>query len=201
MRVRDVALSRLTLGDLFVRRNEPAKSWTEYDAVFKTFEAAAKADPDDLSARRDLAAVHYRFGVVSTRFGAGLTPLIAAAHFAECLRLRQGLAEIDPADTQGQMELMLALARCGRADEAIAVADKLLEKAGDDRRILLQVACGLSVAGAGDRAFAVLKTLVERGWKDRVTLETEPDLEAARRDPRVRELVDRLPRPTAARGD
>jgi hypothetical protein len=40
-----------------------------------------------------------------------------------------------------------------------------------------------------DRAFGVLGELVKAGWKDRVALETDPDLEAVRGDPRFRELV------------
>jgi hypothetical protein len=125
----------------------------------------------------------------------------AAIHFGECLRLRRELARIDPTDAQGQMELLLALARCGWAEEAEAVAKGLRDRAGDDRRTLFQVACGLSVAGAGtgpaadrcrEQVWEVLGKVVDLGWKDRVSLETEPDLEAARRDPRFTQLVERV---------
>jgi hypothetical protein len=47
----------------------------------------------------------------------------------------------------------------------------------------------------------VLDRVIALGWKDRVGLETEPDLEAARRDPRFQERLDRLPKLVAERGD
>jgi tetratricopeptide (TPR) repeat protein len=203
--VRDAALSQLTIGDLSLIRGEPARACEDYFRVFETFNRALAIEPDDMNAMRDLAAVHYRLGVVVPRAFAGLglpAQALAAWHFGECRRLRTELAQADSKDVQGQMELLLALARCGRTDEAEKVADVLLERARDDRRILFQVACGLSVAGsatgpAADRcrkeAWKVLDTLVDRGWKDRVSLETEPDLEAVRRDPRFRTLLDRIP--------
>ena len=51
------------------------------------------------------------------------------------------------------------------------------------------------VVARHEQAFGVIDALVRRGWKDRVTLETEPDLDAVRGDPRFAELLAKLPRP------
>jgi hypothetical protein len=96
---------------------------------------------------------------------------------------------------------MVALARLGRAAEVMKVADALRKQAPEDRRVLFQTACGLAVAAGGtgpdaDRcraqAFDVLNKLVEQGWKDRVALETDPDLDAVRGDKRFAELLKRI---------
>ena len=43
-----------------------------------------------------------------------------------------------------------------------------------------------------DRAFEVLAKLVDGGWQDRAGLETDPDLDAVRKDKRFGEVLKRL---------
>ena len=78
---------------------------------------------------------------------------------------------------------------------------RVAEQAGADRQVLFQTACGLSILAAGpgrtaatclDRAFEVLTRLVDGGWQDRAALETDPDLDAVRKDKRFAELLKRL---------
>ena len=83
------------------------------------------------------------------------------------------------------------------------LARDLLKRAGGDRRVLFQTACGLAVAGGGpgdvaaacrEEAFRVLDALVRAGWKNRVALETDPDLDVIRADPRFAALLAKLPK-------
>src|SRR4029077_18685976 len=99
--------------------------------------------------------------------------------------------KIAPTDTQGRVEVLLAYARVGRVKDVDETAARLLTQAGTDRQGVFQTGCGLSIVGDGtggvaprcrDRAFEALTKLVDRGWQDRVALETDPDLDAVRRD-------------------
>ena len=97
--------------------------------------------------------------------------------------------------------MLLTYARLGRSKDADETVARLLKQAGADRQVLFQTACGLSILAAGpgeaageclDRAFEVLTKLVDGGWQDRAALETDPDLDAVRKDKRFAELVRRL---------
>jgi len=122
---------------------------------------------------------------------------------AEALRMRQELAKIDPKDMQSGVEVALSLARAGQDAEAERVVESLLKQAAGDRQVLFQVACALSVVSGTtsdketasrcrDQAFRVLRDLVKAGWKDRAGLETDPDFDAIRADPRFKELLEGL---------
>jgi len=109
----DVARSRVTIGDfLLAGRKDAVRAAAEYEAAHALFTAYLKVAPDNLSLRRATGVSHYRLGVTAT------DPDKAAGHFAESLKLRAELAKIDPADTQAQVDLMLALGRSGKAAEA-----------------------------------------------------------------------------------
>ena len=108
-------------------------------------------------------------------------------------------------DTQGQIELMLVLARLGRGADAVKIADVLTAntEVAADRRLYFQAACGYAVAAATpgpaangyrDKAIGMLDSLTQGGWKDRGALETDPDLTPVRDDPRFAKLVERVPR-------
>jgi serine/threonine protein kinase/tetratricopeptide (TPR) repeat protein len=205
----DVSQSRLYLGDfLLMMRKDRAAASVQHVMSMDLCAKVLADDPDNLDVRQRLAASHYRLGLTGgPRPGVG--PLAGAVaevapviiHFTESLRLREGLARIDPTDTQGQVEVLLAYARLGRAADADETVGRLLRQAGDDRQVLFQTACGLSIraneAGpaAGkclDRAFEVLTKLVDVGWQDRAALQSDPDLDAVRKDKRFAELLKRL---------
>src|SRR5262249_60883969 len=109
----DVGQGRMYLGDflLFFRKNRAAAA-TEYAACQDLFATLLKAEPDSLDLRQRLSAAYYRIGVTAAE------PQKAKDAFAECLRLRQELARIDPKDTQSGVELALVLARVGGSAQA-----------------------------------------------------------------------------------
>jgi serine/threonine-protein kinase len=204
--IRDVALSRLALGDFaLISAKDPAKAWDEYMKAAEALTKLWQATPG-FSARRDLSAAQYRLGVTAGRLpnppgGAA----VAARHLDECLKHRLELAKIDPKDTQSQFEVMLIQGRVGQQAEAEKKALALLAQAGKDPRVLFQAACGLALASDGsdkatadrcrDKAVQVVGDLIKSGWKDKVTLETDPDLDSIRADARFTTLVAAMPTP------
>jgi eukaryotic-like serine/threonine-protein kinase len=205
----DVGQSHMYLGDfLLMIHNEPTAAAVVYEMALRDFAEVLKDDPDNLDLRQRVAASHYRLGIaaderppVALVAGAAADFAPRAYHFAECLRLREELAKIDPKDTQSAVELLLALARVGRTADVEKLAADLLQQAGTDRQVLFQTACGLAIIGRGsdeasvrcrDEAFRVMGMLIESGWKDRVALQTDPDFAGVRSDKRFGELLTRL---------
>jgi serine/threonine protein kinase len=198
----DVGQGRMYLGDfLFFFRKDRAAAAAEYAICLDLFTTLLKTDPDHLSLRQRLAATHYRLGFTASN------PAKAKEAFAECLKMRHELARIDSRDTLAGVELALALARVGDRAEAERVAQSLLKQVGTDRQVLFQVACTYAVlaGNAPDRAstdrcraeaFQVLRDVIAAGWKDAAALETDPDFDAIRADPRFRDLVAKVkPKP------
>ena len=211
---RDTALTRLTVGDFYMfDRKDSGRALAEYAPAYEEVAAQAKADPDDLLAKRELSALSYRMGVTIGRL-ADVMPagpalrVTSQAFYLQCLAARSDLAKADRKDTRGQIDVMVVLGRLGRAVQVETIAKALLAQAGKDRRVLFQVACGLALAGGGtdaaaerckSEAFRVLTSLVEEGWKDRVALETDPDLDTVRGDERFTKLVKTIERRVASK--
>jgi serine/threonine-protein kinase len=134
--------------------------------------------------------VYQRFAIAHLR--AGILKQLqkddaAEAHFAECLKIRTALAK-DTENVSRQRELLVALARASKHQEAAALAEKLLMTVKPpDIELLLDVArayaqCSVAVAGdeAAAEAFRVkavdaISQAVKQGHKDKVYLATEPD--------------------------
>jgi tetratricopeptide (TPR) repeat protein/tRNA A-37 threonylcarbamoyl transferase component Bud32 len=201
----DVGQSRMYLGDFYLMIQRDFKAADEqYRLALELLSEGLANEPDSLDLQQRVAATHYRLGVTATHNG-GLAPLAggisAVAHFAICLDMREKLARIDPKDTQGQVEVLLAYARLGQIAEVERTANRILEQAGTDPQSLFQTVCGFGICAGGkdeaaarcrERAFEVMQKLLESGWKDPVALETDPDLEAIRGDKRFAELIKKF---------
>ncbi len=113
----DVGQSRMYLGDfyLMIRKDYPAAD-EQYRLALQLFSEALGEEPDSLDLQQRVAASHYRLGITSGHCSA--LSLLAgstagAMHFPLCLEMRERLAKIDPRDTQGQVEVLLAYAAHG----------------------------------------------------------------------------------------
>lgn len=205
----DVGQSRMYLGDfyLMVRKN-PDIAWSEYDQSLRIFDEQLKADPDNLDLRQRVAAAQYRIGMTAEQLrGAPLLAgptapvVITDRAYADSLRLRKDLAQIDSRDAQSQIEVLLSYARIRQYDDAERVARNLIDNAGDDKQVLFQVACGLAVMSASnepqtmrhrDKCFEVLNKLIDRGWRDYRAFDFDPDMDSIRGDKRYADLLARL---------
>jgi len=157
-------------------------------------------NPANTEMRQGLASSCYRLGTVAQRSGETTE---AQKQFRECLRLREGLAKEDPTNLYKQVELALAQARCGEHEQAAAVAEPLRKAAAKDAGILYYLGCAYALCAdaaqtpalrehyAGE-ALATLRQAIAQGYNDRVSLETDPDLESLQRTPAYVELVKGL---------
>jgi tetratricopeptide (TPR) repeat protein len=182
---------------LYPRGTDPAGARELHRKALALVEARAQADPANLETKAMLAEILY-YEATCALHSADAPG--AASGYRRCLEIREKLAN-EPTAKMSQVDLMLALARCGDHAEAAKIADALMAKPPNDEHMYFQVACGyaLSAAVAGtDLALArrytaaaldCLRKDKEKGWTDVVTLETDPDLEPLRTDPAFQALL------------
>jgi eukaryotic-like serine/threonine-protein kinase len=125
----------------------------------------------------------------------------AAAEYRRCLEIRKTMVTEQTAKVP-QVDLMLALARCGEHAEAARIAAALAVMPPTNENFYIQAACGYAIAkscAANDKtlaeqyasaAIACLRKAKQAGWSDANTLEIDPDLEAIRNDPRFVALLE-----------
>lgn len=142
----------------------------------RLFEETLRLDPTLALARTNLGICH----VLRGRFDEGI------AEIRKSIQMDRGFSATARAD------LVLALVRAGRADEATEVINELLEHRKTHRTGA--VALGLAYARLGDldRAFEWLETAREEHSTYLAELPGELDLENLRKDPRYPRFLERL---------
>ena len=204
--------SILKLGDFYLTSNQVAAAAKEYLVAYKSYISTHARASNLASVKQGLANIEYRIGALLQRAKAdgieiggvpnGDDPL---THFQACLEIREDLANYDADDMQAKIEKAIALARCGRVEEAEKDAQQLLETGGADPRLIFQAACVFAInCGAKDenvanrcreKANETIQNLVKAGWRDGHVLRTDPDLELIRSDPRFVKMMEKLASP------
>jgi tetratricopeptide (TPR) repeat protein len=166
-----------------------------HSKALELFEKRASADPSDLDARARVAETLYLRATCLLHLGDATA---AATDYHRCLEIRQALAK-DPSVKGMEVNLMLALARCGQHAEAAKIAAALVATPPKDEHLYFQSACGYALAAAAgdsasakqytDAALACLRNAKSRGWADVNSLETDPDLEPIRKNPAFQALL------------
>ena len=147
-------------------------------------------EPRNVLLGRDLGMTLYRLGNL-----ADLEKKTdeAGREYEASLKIREDLAKVSENNDRRQTELMLALAHAGQPGRALELADRFSVGPNVDReqRIFL-ASCYAQVARATPpekaeqvqtalvKAVDAVRTAVREGFRDRVYLETEPDLEPIR---------------------
>jgi hypothetical protein len=138
-------------------------------------------------------------------------PTTAAKCFGECLDIRQELAK-DVASFPKQVDLLEVLARSGKHERAAEMAEKLRVGHEKDPDFLVNAArcyaqCSLAAKDDPtlqlkyqDLSLAALRIALEQGYKDTFALETNPDLDPIRANPKFKKLLENATRP-ASSGD
>ena len=142
----DVVISYLNLGDLKYRSfNDLNSAEAFYQKALQYTEELKSSDPRSAFPRRALSMVDYRLGTVSLALGKHQE---ATEYYKKCLEQREALTEESPEDIGAQIDLMLALARCGRHETAASLAAGFRENVPTSPWLLYQIGCGYSVCAA-----------------------------------------------------
>ncbi|MBX9625446.1 MAG: protein kinase, partial [Gemmataceae bacterium] len=198
---RELAVACGFFGEFLLRCGDAAGARPLLDRALSLARELAEADPENAEYQRDLAQAHYRLGVLDRATGSPAT----AAHFRDCLAIREAQAK-DGKNEKRQGELMLALAGAGEHARAAALAETVGKAGAKDPEVLVEVGRALAgCAAAADspalreeyakRAVGAVAAALAAGYRDRVDLETEPDLEPVRGRPEFQALVAKLPAP------
>jgi serine/threonine protein kinase len=206
-----MASSTGAMGDLNLSLNNPSAATPYYSLSHELVEKRAAQDPDNARTQRTLSFSYYRVATAKLMNGESAE---AQEAYEKCLELRRKLAEADPRNTHQQIDLMIALARCGQHAVAADVAQKLGTRASEDPSVLFQIACGYALcvpaighgkpAGeltAEERdqqsryttlALDAISAAIKQGYRDRVALEHDPDLRPIQQDSRFQALADSI---------
>lgn len=137
-------------------------------------EQAVALEPEDLGQRRRFTRLAGAIGAW-TQVESGLAPIATD--------------EVADADDLGL--LGLARLKLDRPEDAVAPLERSVALGGEPA-IRYNLACALARTGRSAEAFTALAGAIEAGFADRKSLESDPDLEPLRADPRFRALVDRV---------
>ncbi len=192
----NLSISFVQLGDVgLLMLNDPAAARRSYAEALKLREQAAEADPNSSYAQEQLAEACYRLGTTCLRLGETAE---AEKYFRECLARRRALAEKEPRSVRFKLNMVVALARCGRHQEAADEADRLRLRLAKSP-VLYQVACMYALCGVAQdpvlaercraAAISTLRQARAAGWKDLFDLQKDPDLDPIRGHPEFPTLV------------
>ncbi len=188
----------------FPKGKDPAAARALHQKALALIDARAKADPANFETKKALAQTLYYEATAALYAG---DTKAAAEGYRRCLELRKELAK-EPKAKMSQLDLMLALGRCGEHAEAAKIAEMLVISPPKDEELYFFSACGYALAAgtASDDALAhqytgkaleCIRKAKERGWADVASLESDPDLEPIRRDPAFQALLAEFPRSRA----
>ena len=206
-----------SLGDAQLFLGQPDRAKKSYDeSLALTRELSA---PEELLAvKRRLSQMLYKSATAALKLG---NRSEAQKLYDECLAIREQYSHTKPRDLDGAIEGMLALARCGKTEEARTKAENLLKVAAAQNSgsrsaaiFRLQSAFALAIAADNldrdhpvemwsperlaerkkliDRSFEALDLAITSGFDDHYQLETDPDIDALRGDPRFVAILEKL---------
>jgi tetratricopeptide (TPR) repeat protein len=111
---------------------------------------------------------------------------------------RRGLAvaekhlEFHPSDARAWYLGAHALVELGERDKAIEWNERAMKLGPNDPATLYNAACLFCVMGEHDKCLDCLKKAIDNGFDRKEWVESDPDLEPVRNDPRYKTLLERL---------
>jgi serine/threonine-protein kinase len=187
-----------------IQDHDPRAARTLFKKSLDVIRQRALAEPNNLDTQARLAEVLYYEATAALDSGDAAG---AEERYRECLKIRRPLAT-DPRVKMAEVDLIVALARCGHHAEAARRAAALVATPPKNELLYIQAACGFALAAGAasgntglvrdytSKALDCLRKGKARGWADLVTLETDPDLAPIRKDPDFLALLTEFKGPT-----
>jgi hypothetical protein len=143
---------------------------------------------------------HERLAAIARR--SGKLPDMESA-FRAALEIRSELAHLEPGSLPRQADLALALAHCGRREEAARQAEVVLRVGADRTALSLPLARSFAACAAADsddvlrhrdgsRVLELLDAAIRVGYRDSFAIRTDPDFAPFHFDPAFQALLDKL---------
>jgi serine/threonine-protein kinase len=184
---------------LWIGRLEPAGSLAQ-DSIGH-FDELYQLDPAKAEYKRQLANAVYRLATIRDLQGHAAE---SASLFERCRALRQELTN-QSTDEKNNTNLMLALAACGKTDEARKIVDELtaMQTKNGERHLECARALALLSRVAADDAkpellnlaLTALERAASEGYADPFRVRSEPELAPLREQPRFIAVVNALEAP------
>ncbi len=132
---------------LYPRGHNPAAARVFHQKALDIIEKRAAEDPENLDVQGRLAMTLYYEATCALHSG---DRPAAEAGYRRCLEIRERLAT-EPQAKMPRVDLMVALARCGKYARASAIASELVASPPNDAQIYFQAACGYALSAAAAR--------------------------------------------------
>lgn len=114
--------------------------------------------------------------------------------FAEAELMFRTVLELDEDNHRALQELGLSLHFQGKLQEAIVFHRRAARTQEYARLANYNIGCYHALQGEADNAFAYLQTSIDLGFDDITHLESDPDLDALRHDPRYEQMLQTIER-------
>jgi serine/threonine-protein kinase len=196
----DMAVVCRAYGDSLSDRGDDSEAEKLLRRSLQHAESALAQDPEELTVRPVIAAANDRLAAIALRSN---RPADAQRLFRASLEIRSELVRLEPCNLPWQADLALALAHCGRRDEAARKAEELMRTAADRPALLIPLARCFAACAAGEpdaalrrrhvaRMLDALAAAVRDGYRDVAVLKTDPDFAPFRAEPAFKVLIDGL---------
>ncbi len=196
----DLAAIHGAYGEALLRRGEDAEGEKVLRRSLQHAESALAQNPEELRVQPLMAAANDGLAAIALR---AHREADAQRLFQASLEIRSELVRLEPGNRPRRAELALALAHCGRRDEAVRQADELVRTAADRPALLIPLARCFAACAAAEpdaarrqrdvaRLLDALGAAVRNGYRDVVVLTSDPDFAPFRAAPDFQAIMQAL---------
>jgi serine/threonine-protein kinase len=199
----DVAVIHAAYGDALLRRGDDAEAEKALGRALQHAEAALAQNPEEVRVQPVMAAADDGLAAIALKAHRGAD---AQRLFREALEIPSERERLEPGCHPRRLELALAMAHCGRRDEAVRTVEGVARTAPDRPALLISMARCFAACAAGEadadrrrrdvaRMLDTLGAAVRNGYRDVLVLTSDPDFAPFRATPAFQAVMEALKPP------